>query len=153
MCMDWNHWCAREWGGRGWGGKTPDETEIKDWREKPVEWATRLLYLARLGLLLLFTADTNKPHNEMRARKRIVGLPAHQPWCHKLRLDWTIWHNACCPSNPQPPSRHVCPNPNSFILRAVYLSLYLFFQPITNRQITRHTATVNRVPWIYCFVC
>lgn len=54
-----------------------EHTEIKDLSEKPVN--THLVYLACLGPMLLFTADTNKPHNEMRARKRMVGLPTHQP--------------------------------------------------------------------------
>lgn len=54
--------------------------------------------------LLLFTAETNKAWNELKAQRRMMGLPAHRPWCHEPRLDRTIWHTAWCPCNP--PSMH-----------------------------------------------
>lgn len=106
--------------------------------KKPEEWATWFVYLADLGLLLLFTADTHKPFNERSAQKRMVGLPTHRPWCHKPRLDWAIWHDACRPSNPQPPSRRVSYQPNTSKL-LVYLSVCL----------SRH----RQPSWIYCFIC
>lgn len=58
----------------------------------------------------------------MRAWKRVVGLPAHQPWCHKPRLDWTIWHTACSPANPRLPSRHLS-------TQSIYLSINISINP------------------------
>lgn len=51
---------------------------LKHRRVKPVEWAAHLVHLDHLGLLL-FPADTKKPHNEMKAQKWVAGLPTHRP--------------------------------------------------------------------------
>lgn len=114
-------------------------------REKENVWMrSRFVYLAHLGPRLLFTVVTNKTTMKWGLGKRMVDLPAHQPWCHKPRLDWTIWHAACCPSNPQSPSRHLSTQPqvptqhltvHPYNIYLLHLCNCLFFS-VNHRQVT-----------------